>query len=208
MIGASQLVARWTGKRAARRPGTARARLPGYAAPAADAAPATTMAAPAPTPRRPAAASRTTFPVFVSCLPGLEPLLRAELRAIGATPRDADATTAIASGGPAGLRAAAASKKSFSRNKAARAAAAIGGGGGVAVAPLDVEGVMRLGLWLGCGSHVLMRLATFRCRALGELERKAKGLPWCDWLLPAGVPVKVTRLSIAQGLVRILKRSL
>src|SRR5688572_22911160 len=42
--------------------------------------------------------------------------------------------------------------------------------------------VMRCALWLGTASHVLLRVAEFRCRALGELERKAAELPWRDWL--------------------------
>ncbi len=46
----------------------------------------------------------------------------------------------------------------------------------------DQELVLRCGLWLGTASHLLLRIATFRCRALGELERKAAELPWRDWL--------------------------
>jgi putative N6-adenine-specific DNA methylase len=53
--------------------------------------------------------------------------------------------------------------------------------GGVAFAA-DNAMVMRAAYWLGCASHVLVRLAEFPCRALGELERKARDLPWSDWL--------------------------
>lgn len=55
--------------------------------------------------------------------------------------------------------------------------------GGVAFAG-DVRDVLRCGLWLGTASHLLVRLAEFRCRALGELQRKAAELPWADWLRP------------------------
>lgn len=54
----------------------------------------------------------------------------------------------------------------------------------------DVEAVMRAAHWLGCASHVLLRMAEFPCRALGELQRKAAGLPWADWLR-RGVPIAV-----------------
>ncbi|MCA8976297.1 MAG: class I SAM-dependent RNA methyltransferase [Planctomycetes bacterium] len=53
--------------------------------------------------------------------------------------------------------------------------------GGVAFAA-DATMIMRAAHWLGCASHVLVRLAEFPCRALGELERKAARLPWSDWL--------------------------
>lgn len=46
----------------------------------------------------------------------------------------------------------------------------------------DQELVLRCGLWLGTASHLLLRIATFRCRALGELERKAAELPWRSFL--------------------------
>lgn len=48
----------------------------------------------------------------------------------------------------------------------------------------------RCGLWLGTASHVLLRLAQFPCRALGELQRKAVDLPWRSWLRPQ-VPLQV-----------------
>ena len=55
----------------------------------------------------------------------------------------------------------------------------------------NTQTVMRACLWLGTASHVRIRLAQFRCRALGELQRKAVELPWRDWLL-ARVPVELT----------------
>lgn len=50
--------------------------------------------------------------------------------------------------------------------------------------------VMQSCLWLGTASHVMLRLAEFPCRALGELQRKAAQLPWKDWLR-SQVPVDV-----------------
>ncbi len=62
-------------------------------------------------------------------------------------------------------------------------------GGGVAFAA-DARLVTRSCLWLGTASHVVLRLAEFPCRALGELQRKAALLPWAEWL-HAKVPVDV-----------------
>ena len=61
--------------------------------------------------------------------------------------------------------------------------------GGVAFAG-DARLVMRCGQWLGTASHLLVRIAEFRCRALGELQRKALELPWRKWLRPH-VPIEV-----------------
>lgn len=61
--------------------------------------------------------------------------------------------------------------------------------GGVAFAA-DVREVMHCCRWLGTASHVLLRVAEFPCRALGELQRKAALLPWGEWLRP-DVPVDV-----------------
>src|SRR5580765_5348892 len=55
--------------------------------------------------------------------------------------------------------------------------------GGVAFAG-DVALLRRAHLWLGTASHLLLRCAEFRCRALGELQRKAALLPWRQWLDP------------------------
>lgn len=54
----------------------------------------------------------------------------------------------------------------------------------------DAATAQRCGLWLGTASHVLLRLAQFPCRALGELQRKAADLPWREWLRPQ-VPLQV-----------------
>lgn len=58
----------------------------------------------------------------------------------------------------------------------------------------DLEVLMRTCLWLGTASHVRIRLAQFRCRALGELERKASEFPWRDWLTPR-VPLDLRATS-------------
>jgi putative N6-adenine-specific DNA methylase len=98
-----------------------------------------------------------SFELFAACAPGLEPLLSAELAALGFEPRSS--------------------------------------AGGVAFAG-DARAAMRACLWLGTASHVLLRVIEFRCRALGELERKAAELPWRDWL-KRGVPLEVRATSRA-----------
>ncbi|MCR9244828.1 MAG: class I SAM-dependent RNA methyltransferase [bacterium] len=65
--------------------------------------------------------------------------------------------------------------------------------GGVAFTT-DTAGVMRAAFELGCASHVLLRLAEFPCRALGELQRKAADLPWSDWLR-SNVPIVLRATS-------------
>ena len=92
-----------------------------------------------------------SFEAFAACQPGLEPLLQAELEALGARPRPF--------GGGVGFKA-------------------------------DPRLVMRSCLWLGTASHVVLRLADFPCRALGELQRKAAQLPWAEFLRPQ-VPIDV-----------------
>lgn len=44
--------------------------------------------------------------------------------------------------------------------------------------PASDEGLRRLNLHLRTASRVLVRLASFRASTFGELERKAKGIPW------------------------------
>ena len=53
---------------------------------------------------------------------------------------------------------------------------------------------MRACLWLGTATHVRIRLAQFRCRALGELERKAAEFDWRAWLSPR-VPLDLRAAS-------------
>ncbi len=53
--------------------------------------------------------------------------------------------------------------------------------GGVELAG-DVALALRAARWLGAASHLMLRVAEFRCRAPGELERKAKEVPWRAWL--------------------------
>jgi putative N6-adenine-specific DNA methylase len=96
--------------------------------------------------------------LFAACLPGLEPLLAGELRALDCEPREVPGGAEF-EGPPALLR--------------------------------------RAHRELGVASHVLVRLANFACRALGELERKAAKLPWHDWLrgMPAFAVRAATRRS-------------
>lgn len=77
----------------------------------------------------------------------------------------------------------------LTRELAALGAAPRALAGGVAFTG-DVAFVMRTCLWLGTASHVLVRVAEFPCRALGELQRKAALLAWQDWLRPQ-VPIDV-----------------
>ncbi|MFT4514364.1 MAG: putative N6-adenine-specific DNA methylase [Planctomycetota bacterium] len=96
-----------------------------------------------------------TFPLFASCLPGLEPFLLEEL------------------------------SRQYVDAKAVPGGATFTG---------NMQTVMRACLWLGTASHVRIRLAQFRCRALGELQRKAAELPWREWL-SGRVPVALTSRS-------------
>lgn len=45
---------------------------------------------------------------------------------------------------------------------------------------------MRANLWLRTASRVLVRFATFRASAFHELERRAKKLPWAEFVAPGG----------------------
>jgi putative N6-adenine-specific DNA methylase len=60
----------------------------------------------------------------------------------------------------------------------------------------DVRLAMRAARWLGTASHLLIRVAEFRCRAPGELERKAAELRWREWLR-ADVPLAIRATSRA-----------
>jgi putative N6-adenine-specific DNA methylase len=61
------------------------------------------------------------------------------------------------------------------------------------------DDVIRANLHLRIGSRVLVRIASFRCRALGELERRARDIDWERWL-PAG---RALRLRVSAGRSRI-----
>jgi putative N6-adenine-specific DNA methylase len=63
------------------------------------------------------------------------------------------------------------------------------GAGGVAMRG-DLRTMLALNLGLACASHVLLRIAKFRARHFGELERKATQVPGGDWLR-TDVPVAV-----------------
>lgn len=67
------------------------------------------------------------------------------------------------------------------------------GQGGIALRA-DFDAVMRLNLWLGCASHVLLRIARFRARHFAELHARADGVDWRLWL-PEGAAVDVQATS-------------
>jgi putative N6-adenine-specific DNA methylase len=64
--------------------------------------------------------------------------------------------------------------------------------GGVAFSP-DTQRLYESNLWLRTASRVLVRLGDFHASTFYELERRAKKLPWADFLPPNGkVRVRVT----------------
>lgn len=52
------------------------------------------------------------------------------------------------------------------------------------------DAMWRANLWLRAASRVVARVGSFRARALGELERRARALPW-DRFLAAGCSVAI-----------------
>src|SRR4051812_32110514 len=57
----------------------------------------------------------------------------------------------------------------------------------------DAHSLMRANLWLRTASRVVVRVATFRATAFFELEKRAKRLPWRDFLTKGrGVDFRVT----------------
>lgn len=55
--------------------------------------------------------------------------------------------------------------------------------GGVTFAS-DIGGVYRVNLHSRLASRVIVRIAEFRARALGELARRTAAIPWEEWLAP------------------------
>src|SRR5580765_690477 len=53
--------------------------------------------------------------------------------------------------------------------------------GGVAFSG-DLDGVYQANLWLRTASRVVVRLGQFHASTFYELERRAKKLPWADFL--------------------------
>lgn len=54
----------------------------------------------------------------------------------------------------------------------------------------SLQDLARANLWLRTASRILVRVTSFRVRALGELERKAGTIDWKVWLVP-GIPVRL-----------------
>ncbi|HJQ19841.1 MAG TPA: hypothetical protein VJ867_05780 [Gemmatimonadaceae bacterium] len=52
----------------------------------------------------------------------------------------------------------------------------------------DARSVMAANLWLRCASRVLVRVASFRATAFHELERRAKHIPWREFVGAGVVP--------------------
>lgn len=84
--------------------------------------------------------------LFATCLPGLEPLLSAELAELGLHPTEVHP-------------------------------------GGVEL-PAEPSAVGRVTTDSALAIHLLWRCATFRCRSLGELQRKSESVGWDQWLVP------------------------
>ena len=90
--------------------------------------------------------STPAFELFAVCAPGLETLVAAELRALGAAPAATEP-------------------------------------GGVAFSG-DEQMMYRANLHSRIASRVMARVGRFRARALSELERRSKQLPWERYLAP------------------------
>lgn len=99
--------------------------------------------------------STPALELFAVCAPGLEALVAAELRALGASPAATEP-------------------------------------GGVAFSG-DEQMMFRANLHSRIASRVMARVGRFRARALGELERRTKQLPWERYLAPGtAVRLRVT----------------
>jgi len=99
--------------------------------------------------------SAPAFELFAVCAPGLETLVAAELRALGALPGAVEP-------------------------------------GGVAFSGAE-QTMFRANLHSRIASRVMARVGRFRARALSELERRAKQLPWERYLAPGtAVQLRVT----------------
>jgi putative N6-adenine-specific DNA methylase len=110
------------------------------------------------------------FDLFASTAPGLESIAAGELKRLGLKARQVGAQT----GGRAG---------------AAAGGGGGGGGGGVAFKG-GLERIYETNLWLRTASRVLVRMGQFHASTFYELERRAKTLPWEDFL-PASGPVRL-----------------
>ncbi len=67
------------------------------------------------------------------------------------------------------------------------------GSGGVACRA-DREVIVRLNRWLGCASHVLIRVERFRTRHFAEFDKRARAVPFADWVRP-GACIRVRASS-------------
>jgi putative N6-adenine-specific DNA methylase len=58
----------------------------------------------------------------------------------------------------------------------------------------DRETIVRLNSWLGCASHVLLRVSRFRARHFAEFDKRSRSVPFADWIKP-GACVQVRASS-------------
>ena len=107
--------------------------------------------------------TRSRLEIFASTAPGLQSIAAGELKALGLRGRGA---------GESGR--------------------ALGEIGGVSFNG-DLEALYRANLWLRTASRVLVRLGQFHASTFYELERRAKKIPWAEFLTPGGaVKVRAT----------------
>lgn len=67
------------------------------------------------------------------------------------------------------------------------------GSGGVACRA-DRGTIVRLNRWLGCASHVLLRVTRFRARHFAEFDKRARAVRFAEWIAP-GARVQVRASS-------------
>ena len=117
-----------------------------------------------PTPTSRSPASQSSFELFAATAPGLESITAGELAKRDAGSGKREARSVRGKQEPGGV--------SFTGN---------------------LETLYRTNLWLRTASRVLVRLGRFHASTFYELERRAKKIPWADFLPPSGsVEVRVT----------------
>ena len=76
----------------------------------------------------------------------------------------------------------------------------------------DAHSMMRANLWLRAASRVIIRLAQFRATAFFELEKRAKRIPWSQFLAPGQaaefrVTAKKSRLYHSDAIAERLQKA-
>jgi len=113
------------------------------------------------------------FPLFASCLPGLEPILYEEITSLGFEPEMPSKQTKR-KGNRANAR----------KNNILTPARAHTGAGGISFTVDSVESIMKCHLHLGTSTHILLRCGDpFKARGMEELRRKvSKMLFWKQYM--------------------------